>query len=161
MSRLAQRVLRTIEERRLAPRPRAYFLALRSAFWSLTVASVVLGGVSAAVGISAAVNSIETGGRGFDEIPFDDVVSTIPIVWLAIFLVFTASAVIGFRHTRYGYRYRSIEVLTLSALAAVILGLILNAADVGRVAHRYIAAHLPAYERYTHIPHDEWDDPAR
>lgn len=159
MSDLSRKILQEIERRRLTPRPYAYFLARRSVFWTLAGVSILLGGVSVALAIFAMTDFAETGGRNFDDMPFDDIAEGLPAVWLACFLAFIVSAFLGLSNTKRGYRYRPSRVIALAALASIGLGLVLHGLDAGRLAHRFLAERLPAYREFTYVPYAEWSRP--
>lgn len=161
MAELDKEVLAKIEKLGLKPRPYVYFLAKRSVFWALAALSALLGGVSVAVAIFAATDLAATGGRGFDEMPFDDIATSLPALWLACFALFAASAWFSLSRTRRGYRYRPLSILVIAVAASLGLGIALHGLDAGRLTHNFIARHFPAYERYTYIPYEEWSRPDR
>jgi hypothetical protein len=159
MTDLERRILDQIEKRGLAPRPYAFFLAKRSVFWTLAVLSVVLGAVAVAVMIHGAFDVLATGERGLDEMPFEDLFESLPFVWLVLLALFVASALFGVYNTKRGYRYRARRVAFGAVLASAILGALLHRFDVGRQIHRYLNAHVPAYERLVRSREDEWSAP--
>ncbi len=159
MAELDKEVLAKIERLGLKPRPYVYFLAKRSVFWGLAALSVLLGGVSVAIAIFVAVDLAATGGRGFDEMPFDDVAASLPALWLACFALFAMSAAFGVSRTRRGYRYRPMRIAGTAVVASLALGVALQSLDIGRLTHNFLAAHFAAYERYTYIPYTEWSRP--
>jgi hypothetical protein len=159
MSELDRKVMEAIERQRLSPRPYIRFLARRSMFWTLAMLSVLLGGISVAVMIFAVTDFLQTGGRNFDEMPFDDVLQSLPFVWLALFALFIASAYLGISNTRRGYRYRPIGVIGLAAAASIALGALLHGFGVGEMIDRVLSEQLPGYKEYTKIPYDEWRRP--
>jgi hypothetical protein len=159
MSPLERKILDEIERRKLKPKPALYFLARRSMFWLLTMLSVLLGGISMAVALFAMQDYAATGGRGFSDMPFDDILTSLPVVWLIVVPLLMVSAVFSLRHTRRGYRFRAVSVLALVTGASVLLGLALHAADAGRLTHEFLAARVPSYAAYTHVPYAEWSRP--
>ena len=159
MSELDRAVLARIEHQGLKPRPAIYFLGLRSVYWSLAALSIMLGGLSVAVAIFAVNDFSHTGGRGLDEMPFDDVATSLPALWLMSIGLFALSAAFGVSRTRRGYRYRPLRVAALAVVASIALGIALHGFDLGRLTHAFLAAHFPAYERYTYIPYAEWSLP--
>jgi hypothetical protein len=158
VTELDKKILDAIEARGLVPRPAIYFLAKRSVFWALAGLSVVLGAISAAVIIYRISDYVGTGGRGFDEMPFDDVAELLPGVWLVTFLLFVASAVLAISRTRRGYRYRRLNVIGATAAASIALGALLFVLDVGPVANRLLM-NFDAYRDFTYIPYAEWSRP--
>ena len=149
MTDLEKRILETIEKRRLAPRPYAYFFAKRSVFWMLAGLSIVLGAVSVAVLIFAAQDYLATGGRGFDEMPLDDVFEYLPYVWVATLAAFVTSAVYALRMTPGGYRYRTGTVLAGTIALSVGLGVLLHTAGIGERTHQFLSTHVPLYDSLT------------
>lgn len=158
MTELDKRILETIERRGLTPRPPIYFLAKRSVFWALAALSVVLGAISAAVIIYRLSDHLRAGGRGFDEMPFDDVAEVLPGVWIICFLLFVASAVLAISRTRRGYRYGRLNVIGATAAASIVVGALLYASDLGPLTNRLLM-NIEAYRDYTYIPYAEWSRP--
>jgi hypothetical protein len=144
-----KKILETIETRGLAPRPYAYFLAKRSVFWTLAAVSILLGAISVAVLIFAAQDYLTTGGRGFDEMPLDDVFEYLPYVWLATLAAFLASAYYAVRHTSGGFRYKTWQLLSATLAVCSVLGIALHAAGAGRRVHSFLVQSLPIYDSLT------------
>ncbi len=159
MSELEKRVLEEIGKRGLAPRPYSYFLAKRSVFWTLAVLSIVLGAVSVAVLIFAVTDFVQTGGRGFDEMPFDDISQVLPLIWLATVAVCTVSASLALRQTPRGYRIRMVSFAAGVLALSVGLGALLHHAGAGERTHNFLSARLPAYERLTRMADKALADP--
>ena len=159
MRKLDEDVLARIEELGLKPRPYIVFLAHNLVFWGLTGLSVLLGAISFAVVIFAVLDFVQTGGRGLDEMPFDDVAITLPAIWGVCTIGCAISAWFSLSRTRRGYRYRPAMVVAFAVAASLALGSVLYNLDVGRGVHGFLAAQVPAYERYTAIPYAEWSRP--
>ena len=159
MRKLDEDVLARIEELGLKPRPYIVFLAHNIVFWGLAGLSVVLGAISFAVVIFAALDFLQTGGRGLDEMPFDDFAIAMPVVWGVCTLVSAVSAWLSVSRTKRGYRYRPSMVVALAIAGSLALGTGLYGLDAGRGVHGFLAAYIPAYERYTTIPYAEWSQP--
>ncbi|MFN0191576.1 MAG: hypothetical protein ACKVP5_06310 [Aestuariivirga sp.] len=159
MSPLERKILDEIEKRGLTPKPAYYFLARRSVFWLLAALSILLGAFSVALGLFAIHDYTVTGGRDLSDMPFDDVLTRLPIVWALAFPLFVASAVLSLRHTRRGYRFGAASVLAIAAAASAGLGLALHMADAGRLTHQFLSARVPGYAAYTYVPYSEWSRP--
>jgi hypothetical protein len=159
MSDLSNRILKEIEQRRLKPRPAFYFLAKRSMFWSLALGAIMLGGLSVALGLFVIGDFFATGGRNANDMPFDDLMPLLPVLWLVCFAALIASAYIGFANTRSGYRYRPRTVIAAAVASSVILGAALHQAEAGRLLHETLSRWIPAYRDYTYVPYAEWSRP--
>ncbi len=159
MSELDKKVLDSIEERRLAPRPPVFFLAKRSVFWTLAALSLALGAVSVAVIIYGVTDHFATGGQGFEEMPLDDIFEVLPLAWFGTVAFFLASAVYSLRQTRRGYRYPTGVVFGVAIATSVLLGGALYLFNAGWRVHEFLESISPAYERLTESADDEWDRP--
>lgn len=118
-----------------------------------------MGGISVALGLFAIEDFAATGGRRFDDMPFDDVLLGLPIMWAIATPLFLASAVLTLRRTRRGYRLRLASLVGLAVLASLSIGFVLNAFDAGRGVHEFLAKRIPGYAAYTTVPYAEWSRP--
>ncbi len=159
MRKLDEDVLARIAKLGLKPRPAILFLGRNAVFWCLAGLSVLLGAASFAVVLFAAIDYTQTGGRGLDEMPFDDAAMALPVIWGICSLVFAVSAWLGVSRTGRGYRYRPLLVIALAIAISIGLGTILYGFDAGRKLHTFVAANFPAYQSYTAIPYNEWSRP--
>jgi hypothetical protein len=159
MTELEKKVLEAIEKQNLTPKPYAYFLARRSVFWALAALSILLGAVSVAMGIFAIQDMMQEGGRQFNDMPFDDILQSLPVIWLVCFILFCFSAYYGLRRTRRGYRYRPLSVMALIILASLGLGWLLHVAQAGQFINNALSVHFASYANYTHVPYAEWSRP--
>ncbi len=159
MENFEEKVLKEIERRNLKPRPFLYFLGKRSVFWSLAAVSVILGSIAAATSLFLAFDQYYNSGRELDEIPFDNVATFAPFIWLGLFVILGLSAQRCFAATRGGYRYRPSRVIALVFVLTSGFGALLYSLDTGGAAHRFLSTHFRAYAQYTTIPYDHWSRP--
>jgi hypothetical protein len=159
VTELELKVMEAIGSRGLRPRPYAYFLARRSVFWTLAALSILLGGICVALLIFVAADYLATRGRGFDEMPFDDVAEFLPAICFVCLFLFIASSAFSFSRTRRGYRHSRRNVVAAALAASVLLGLAFYATDAGGRLNRFLKAHVPGYAEFTYIPYAEWSRP--
>lgn len=159
MSDLNRRVLDEIARRGLKPRPLWHFLARRSVFWTLAAASVALGSAAVALTLFLVRDAWNTGGRGFDEMPLDDLAPFLPLAATALVALAIASATVGYRQTRHGYRARPLVAAAVIAGLVFAFGTGLHLAGAGGRLHRALADRLPAYAAWTTIPYAHWSQP--
>lgn len=160
MSELDKKILATIAERRLTPRPALYFLARRSVLWTLAALSVLLGAMSVSLALFAVSDLAATGGRGLDEMPLDDVLLNLPYVWLGSMVLFVASAVASFRQTPRGYRFRTLTLVATALVASLFLGGMLHVLGAGEAAHVFLRDHVPLYDSLTRSAETRRNAPA-
>ena len=159
MTELEKRILDAIAAQKLAPTPAYVFLAKRSVFWALAAVSILLGALSFAIALFVVSDYFATGWRVLDNIHFNEALASIPVLWLILLGLFTASAAYGLRRTRRGYRLRASRIAGLSLAASLAIGGLLHAADAARSLHEYLSENFPAYRALTYVPFDEWSRP--
>jgi hypothetical protein len=159
VSDLRDKVLKDIASRGLAPKPARSFLARRSAFWLLAGLSVFFGALATALLLFIVGDQFSTGGRGFDEMPFDDLAPAIPAALAALTLLFAVSARLCFANTRRGYLYRPSAVIGIAAALSLGLGALANTFEAGGAIDRFLRDHVPAYAEFAQIPYGEWSRP--
>ncbi|NTU58986.1 MAG: hypothetical protein HGB00_08755 [Chlorobiaceae bacterium] len=155
-------ILDEIEKRHVVPIPRWHFILKRSIFWLLAVISVITGSISMATAIYVFLDNdfivdranIE---RLFAQRPFiEEVVESIPYVWLIAMLLFIFAAYYGFRHTKKGYRYPTLRVIAGSMMVSLLICGVLNIFDVGRHIHRYLIENIQGYGQLVFTNEIRW-----
>ncbi len=151
---LAARVTRKIADAAIRPHSRLRFLASKTALWTITVVSVLIGAVAVATLIFYFADKNRTGGRGFDEMPLDDFFEIVPYFW-AVSLVFAAcSATLAFRATPRGFLRRPTSIFAFCLAASTAAGLILYISGVGPLLNRKLADAIPSYARVIAV--EDW-----
>ncbi len=155
-------ILDEIEKRHAELIPRWRFLVKRLSFWLLAAISVLTGGLAMATAIYVFIDNdfIEDHyyiDRFFIERPLvEEVISSIPYVWLAALALFTLVAFFGFRHTKKGYRYSAPKVIAASLFASLLLSLCLNTVDIGGYIHRYLIENVHVYNNLINANEQRW-----
>jgi hypothetical protein len=159
MSELEKRVLETIAARKLAPRPAYVFLAKRSVSWALAIGAIFMGAVSFALLLFVLTDYFATGMRNVDNMPLDEFLAVVPLLWFVFLVLFLLGASYSLKHTARGYRFTLGRLLAVSLAASVILGAMLHVSGAGSWLHTALARQLPFYQRLTHVPFEEWSKP--
>jgi hypothetical protein len=155
-------ILDEIEKRKVVPIPRWHFLLRRSVFWVLAAISVITGSISIATAIYVFVDhdfvvDHANINRFLDQQPLvEDIIVSIPYMWIVALLLFVLVAYYGFRHTRKGYRYPTLRVIGGSVLLSLLLSGLLNLFDVGHIIHRYLIENVKAYGRLVYTNEQRW-----
>jgi hypothetical protein len=155
-------ILHEIEKRKVVPIPRWHFLIKRFSFWILAIISVLTGSISMATAIYVFLDNDFIAdqdyiNRYFDQQPLiEDIVKSIPYLWLTALVLFILVAYYGFRHTKKGYRYPTTRVIAGSLLLSLLLSVGLNAFDVGQVIHRYLVENVQVYNKLIYANENRW-----
>ena len=158
---LSKKILDEIEKRHLEPKPRWQFLLKRRLFWALFAVSTLLGGLAIAIIIFIFLDHDPDVSIYLHQTMFEDVLLTIPYVWLALLFLFIFVSWYTFRQTKKGYRYRTARIVILSLGMSIILGLLLNTIDVGERIHSFLIKNVPFYDTVVQTLEDEWTQPQR
>ena len=155
-------ILDEIEKRNVVPIPRWHFLLRRSVFWILAVFSVITGSISMATAIYVFVDHdfvVDHARivRFLDQQPMiENIIISIPYLWVMALLLFILVAYYGFRHTKKGYRYPTLRVIVGSMLLSLLLSGLFNLFDVGQVIHRYLIENVRGYGKLVYTNEQRW-----
>lgn len=155
-------ILDEIEKRKVVPIPRWHFLMRRAVFWILAVISVITGSISMATAMYVfldhdfVVDHARITRFLAQQPMVDDVIDSIPYLWLTALLLFTLVAFYGVRHTRKGYRYPTLRVIGGSLLTSLAISGFLNLFDVGQIIHRYLIENVRGYDHLVYANEQRW-----
>ncbi|NTU94171.1 MAG: hypothetical protein HGB29_04050 [Chlorobiaceae bacterium] len=155
-------ILDELERRNVVPIPRWHFLLRRSVFWILAVISVVTGSLAMATAIYVFLDQDfvvdhENIARFLAQQPLvDNIIVSIPYLWLTALILFILVAYYGFRHTRKGYRYPMVSVIGGSLLLSLLLSGVMNVFDVGKILHRYLVENVGGYDSLVYANEQRW-----
>lgn len=153
-TQLPHHIIEEIEKRGLKPRPRLHFLIRRGVFWSLAGISVFSGAMAFAVAIYVFFDNEGISSATLLETPLETILQSVPLLWLLITGLFTASAYLGLRHTTTGYRYKTARMVCGVIVTSVCLGFLLNGLDFGQTIHDYLQHHTNFYDALIHSRDD-------
>jgi amino acid transporter len=114
MSETSKKIMGTIHEQKICPRPKWYFLLKNTAVWFLLILALFLGAFS--VGMQETVME-KSANPGFSAYVL---FGSISFLWLLITVLFAVLAYANLRLTKDGYRYRAAWILF--AVILVIIG---------------------------------------
>ncbi|CAN5686138.1 hypothetical protein BH11PAT2_BH11PAT2_04040 [soil metagenome] len=146
MNDFSSDIEKEIEARGMTPRPRWHFLLKRSVFWSLAVASILIGAAAFSVADYVFFDNEGISTATLLESPLEWIINSIPFIWVFVYGLFGVVTYIGLRHTRSGYKYRTAGIILGVLVVTIGLGLILNKFDFGQGIHYYLLNHTSFYD---------------
>ena len=141
-------VLQRIEAGQIQPKPRWIFHSRECFVWFFWLVSVVVGAVAVAVTLYVSMSVPYMLYEATHEDLLTAAISVLPYIWIIIFIGMAYLAIVNLRHTKRGYRYRTVELLGSSALISVALGGVLHYAGGGYVMDRTLGAWIETYPSY-------------
>jgi hypothetical protein len=155
-------ILDEIERRNVVPIPKWHFLVRRSLFWIVASISVITGSLSMATGMYVFLDQDfqvdhENIARFLAQQPnVENIIVSIPYLWVSALLLFVLVAYYGVRHTRKGYRYPTVRVIAGSLLLSLLISGVLNLFDVGHFVHRYLIENVNGYDSLVYANEQRW-----
>ena len=150
---LSQKILKTIKQGHIQPRPHWFFVVREIAVWIFAFVSALAGGLSLAVG----AHILRTGDWGayvavdnfwilfFASLPYAWIIALIAFAWLAYLNV-------EFSKNAYKFKWAAVGVL----MAAIIFGTVLHVLGAGRSFDELLYKKAPFYANLTNLPERVW-----
>jgi hypothetical protein len=160
-NKLPEKIIEEIRKQGIEPRPRWYFLLKRSVLWSLAGLSIVLGGIAVAVIIFIFIDHDANARAYLNESIFEDLLQTIPYLWLATLLLLVGITQYAVRHTKFGYRYGTKRIIGLVLVCSIALGIALSVFEVGERVQDFLVTRVPYYDELISTSRDIWSRPER
>ena len=155
----AAKVLHSIEEQHIEPKPRWNFLLKEYVVWGVGTVAVIIGGLAVAVIIAVAssgdIDLLEKGGLSKAA----GILSLIPLFWVLIVLLFIVAANYYIRHTKHGYRYSLVTLVPMVLLSSLLLGVGFHYTEVGEKIDFVFEERVPYYAEYISPRHKIWTHP--
>ena len=158
---LPEKIMQEIKNRGIEPRSRWHFLLKRSVLWSLATCATVLGGVAVAVIIFIFIDHDANARAYLDESIFENLLHTIPYLWLATLLMLVGITQYAVRHTKFGYRYATKRIVGLILMCSIALGIALSVLEVGEHVQDFLVTRVPYYDELISTSQDMWSRPEK
>ena len=155
---IADKTLKTIEEKHITPRARWRFLAKDYFLWVSLGASVVLGALSVSALIFELVEQDWDVYSYFGRNIFTHVIFLMPYLLISLATILTVMAYYNFKYTQKGYHYEIYAVILGSISASLIFGGILYFSGLGSGIHEAFEQ-VPFYDNLTYNKEDVWNNP--
>ncbi len=154
-------VLDRISEESITPRSRIFFQTKECVVWSVWFFAVLFGALSLAV-------LFFIGGTVTYDPYFSDysnvgtfLLIVLPLVWLIVLVSTIYLAYVNLRHTRYGYRYRTVTVLVAGGSFIFLIGAALEQRQYGAYVDSVLGDTFPGYVAYSDRLYEGWHQPEK
>ncbi len=140
---LTDKILHTIKEQHIVPKPRWQFLVQRSLVWTAAGFAALLGSVSFSVMLFEVVNNDWEVLEYLPKPPITHVVTTLPYIWIGVLILFIGLAYYNVRHTRGAYKYHAYWLVAASIVFSMVVGGALYGFGLGPKIDRLLAERAP------------------
>ncbi len=158
---LVKKTYARIESEHVTPRPKWQFLLKNWVFWLFGILSIILGSISFSTIIFLFVDHDATARTYLNESIFEDILQTIPYLWIIVLLILIGISQYAVRHTDRGYRYRTSRVIAGVVSGSILLGSVFSLLEVGEQVEDFLILRAPYYDELTYTTRDTWSHPER
>ncbi|MHB8651555.1 MAG: hypothetical protein ACYC8S_00215 [Minisyncoccota bacterium] len=158
---LPEKIIEEIKKQGIKPRPKWQVLLKRWVLWSIAAFSTVLGGIALAIIIFTFIDRDTSVRVYLKKSAVEDILRIIPYFWFVTLAVLTVVAQYAVRHTKFGYRYATVKIVSGVLLGSIVLGITLNTMDVGESVQGFLVDTVPSYDALVYTSKDAWVQPEK
>lgn len=158
---LPEKIIEEIKKQGIEPRPRWQFLLKRWVLWSLAIFSTIVGGIAIAIIIFIFIDHEASVRVYLEQSAVEDILSTIPYLWLATLVVLVVITKYAVHHTKFGYRYTTMRIVGAVLVGSILLGVIFNTMGVGESVQDFLVETVPSYDTFLYTSKDAWLQPEK
>ena len=154
----SQKLLNEINTKQIKPSPRWHFVLKNYIFWSVFLMFIILGSVAFSIILYAATESdFDLLSSSGSKIEF--LFSILPLLWILFLAIFFLVSIFGIRHTKTGYRYPLLKILSVNILLSVLLGVLFFYTGGAEKMERIFAENVPVYKSFEERMISRWSHP--
>ncbi len=155
---IAEKTFEKIEEEKIKPKSRRYFIFKNYLFWFLVAISFVIGAIAFNAMLFVLVNHDWLVYQYLNKGLLEFILISIPYFWFLVLIIFLASAYSLFRSTKGGYRCGTCLAAGLGIFMIIILGIIFFWLGLkSEINEQFLKkTGLLQYDKY-----DIWNNPAK
>lgn len=140
---ISKKIMDTIATDKVTPKPRWHFWLQESGVWALGAAATFCG----AIAVSATLFVFFTAPIRFHDATHDNLIQFwadfLPLIWIAMFVMFIFLADYVVRKTKRGYRYNIVVMTVASALLSILIGYVGFLIGLGEFLENRVGPSIP------------------
>lgn len=158
---LHEEIINKIQEEKITPYSRRYFIVKNYVMWAFFICVIVLGSLVISIDIhlfqSATEDLIELERVGL----FNFILTVIPYFWIIVTIAFITIACSYYRQFKAGYRHEFISIIITGFCGMFALGLVLHISGISRTIQQYLlrSSFRPYYQPLVFTEYDIWLKP--
>lgn len=156
---LVSGVLARINNEKILPHSRLYFLLREYGIWILWLLTILIGAIAVAVAIFTLVYRYFDLHEVIRETFWSYSLEILPYLWLATIFLMMAVAVFNIRHTSHGYRYPLWILIVSSLVGSLGGGLVLYVVGFGFLIDSELGTYVDSYDSQDKVERLLWQEP--
>lgn len=150
---ISEKILETIKDQQLKPKPKWQFLLQDYMVWLSGLLAIMIGGLAFAVIIYMFVNNDWGLYPAVSNSLVYFIFKTLPYFWLIFLVLFIIIAYYNLKHTKQGYKLRLRNMVLITVLVSVLLGLFWYNIGFGQVIDNALSNKFPIYRQFINKTH--------
>ncbi len=144
-SNFKKEILDKLKKEKIEPKSKWQFLLKDYFVRFLGIISVLVGGVAVSVIIFTVMNSNWESYRFLSGSLLEHIIRTAPVFWIILLGTFIVFADYNFKHTKRGYKYSLTQVVGVSVLVSILLGIFFYQIGLSHITDKVFEKRLPGY----------------
>ena len=158
---ISQKILKTIKEKGIAPKPKWRFIIRDVTLWILLVVFFIIAGISASIIIFLFQYSDIDIIVKFGPMMARFLLLSVPWLWIIFFAVLIVIINYNFKHTKTGYRHHTYIIVGMVALLSLVIGFTLHQAKIAERFNKALMKKMPYVEKMEDNRRELWSQPER
>ena len=155
----SQKLINKIVSEDIKPSPRWHFVFKNYILWIVFILFMFFGGIAFSIILYGMAES-DFGlflSLSYSKVQF--LIASLPILWIIFLIIFLVVSIIGIRHTRTGYRYTLLKILSINIVISILLGVTFFYSGGAERMEQVFAENIPAYRGIEENKALRWSDP--
>lgn len=161
MKDLSQIALDKIKKKNIEPCPRWRFVLKNYSWWLAGVVFIFVGGLGSSVVFYMLINNDWDIYQKVGTSLISFALITMPYFWLVFLVLFIFLADYYLKHTKYGYRFSLIKMVSLSIFISILLGGLFYNIGIGEALDKEFYKRVPGYSNLIHNKEKFWMQPEK
>jgi len=159
LNNLAEKVIKTIEEKNIKPRPKWEFVLKNYFIWTVAVLALIIGSLAFAIIIYLIKSSDWELYQQINDGWLKFIILSLPYFWLFIFIALILLAYYNFKHTKKGYKYHLHLIVIITFILSLTGGSLFYTFGLGQYIDNIFEQQIPIYRQLMAHRYKVWQHP--
>jgi len=155
----SQKLINKIISEHIKPSPRWHFVFKNYILWIVFFMFIIFGSIAFSIILYAVAESDFNLLTSLSHSKIQFLIASLPFLWILFLVIFLITSIIGIRHTRAGYRYPLLKILSINIVISVLLGGLFFYTGGAERMEQIFAENIPVYKGIEENKILRWSDP--
>ncbi len=155
----SQKLINKIVSGDIKPSPRWHFVFKNYIFWIVFSMFIIFGSIAFSIILYAVAESDFNLLMSLAHSRMQFLIASLPFLWILFLIIFLIISILGIRHTRTGYRYPLLKILSINIVISILLGVLFFYTGGAERMEQIFAENIPAYRGIEENKISRWSDP--